>query len=290
MAMRVYKKWVIDGGGFKNAVWVVPHVVETDEGLPCVELHMQNSRFPRLFELTQAQLPFFDVVRDLRNKAVDEIIAQQRREENPLGANEGIVDRRGVRLVSLPATTWLELPRVTYRALAAPECKMIVVMELKKHKCASVELSLQNLQYLRVASLAMDADEVDAEFFSSNIVSRKRRREDEKITLNSHHVRISYSRYTLIATWYDADGRSKLRCMRPAAWDEEEIRATEQRLLCWVRLHNHTPDADGIFRKMGRLPPSKDGVAVDESDNENAPIDVDNMQEDVPADGVPLQG
>ena len=199
-------------------------------------VHATSPEYNTLYGAACCSCSITNILRQLRNQAVDDIILAAMRRDDPLGQYDRVSkqDRAKVAPDALPETVAILLPDVTYNDEIAGACTMTALVEIAPLKCASIELTSQNLNYLRVASLALQSDHTDELHFAGTLSRRKRKVSAEcKVETPLKMAGVDYRRHSMFIEWTDGGGRKKKHYQKPARWESEEIVQTEQDLLQW---------------------------------------------------------
>ena len=184
-ALRVVKRWVVEGGSLKKP-WLIPRVVDC-AGKHFVELKTTDLGLSQFCDRPSKQcVPLLDVLRQLRNQVVDEAVLEQLKENDPIGTYER-APPNWRSLVEPPETVSVALPAFHSPDGVQDGCEMTLLFEEHKTKPVAMELTPDNLTYLRSASMAFSAGSLSAEAFG-NCRKRRRRLEGERIRLERHHV------------------------------------------------------------------------------------------------------
>ena len=188
MTIKIAKRWVIEGGGLKTP-WVLGRVVEAENS---VFLDLQTADCNLASFCSAGSMPFLNILRQLMNTAVDNLVLAQMRTDDPLGKYHSIPEGCRARVMAcatMPKTAVIELPEVKFNDEVASECAMTVLVENAQLNCVAMELTSANMHYVRVATLAIAADEIDEEYFDSSAPTRKRPVQEHRVT-QSKYVRV----------------------------------------------------------------------------------------------------
>ena len=166
-ALRVVQRWVVEGGSLKKP-WFVPRVVDC-AGKHFVELKTIDSSLSQFCDRPSKQcLPLLNILRQLRNQAVDGVVLEQLRIADPMGTYENAP--RNWRSIlrgdaELPETVNVNLPVFHGPDGCLDGCEMTLLFEDRRAKSVAMELTSENVTYLRSASRAIDAGSLSAERF-----------------------------------------------------------------------------------------------------------------------------
>ena len=265
-ALRVVQRWAVEGGPLKKP-WLISRVVDCD-GKHFVELKTTDVGLSQFCDRPSKQcVPLLDVLRQLRNQAVDEAVLEQLKENDPIGTYER-APPNWRNLVDPPETV-----NVVLQAFNSPDgvqdgCEMTLLFEEHKTKPVAMELTPDNLTYLRSASMAFSAGSLSAEAFG-NCRKRRRRLEGERILLDTPIVKCAYQDRSMYVEWTNADGKKARHFKKPASWNMEEIRAAESDLLRWRLERHHVMNDDGVYELEHIRSEDDDGVDDDDDGNDN---------------------
>ena len=140
-------------------------------------------------------MPLLNILRQLRNQAVDEAVLEQLKENDPIGTYER-APPNWRSLVEPPETVSVALPAFHSPDGVQDGCEMTLLFEEHKTKPVAMELTPDNLTYLRSASMAFNAGSLSAEAFG-NCRKRRRRAEAERVVPDTSIVKASYSRHSM---------------------------------------------------------------------------------------------
>ena len=240
MAVTVAQRWVVEGGSLLTP-WVPSRLVNCG-GRVFLELKTADRKLASLLGLQGGhEQRFTSVVRQLRNHAVDDVILASMRVNDPLGQFDHVTkeDRASFPADALPDTVTIELPEVTYNGEVGGACTMTCLAEIARFKCAAIELTSDNLHYVRVATLALAGEHTDELHFAPNLSTRKKRPAESKVVISSKFVKADYRRKSLYTRWTDPDGRVKRHYHQPTAWGPDEIAQAEQDLVEWKNMNDN---------------------------------------------------
>ena len=235
MAITVGKPWVIQGGSLARP-WLPARVMEC-AGSAFFECRSEDNKLRAFLGMPRGDqcCRILSIIRQLRNQKVDALILEAMKANDPLGQYDNVaeVDRASTSADDLPLTVGVELPEIVYNDEVAGACKITCLVETAPKRCVSIELTADNLKYLRVATMALTTDHTDELHFAPNLSRRSKRPAETKIMLSSKRVRADYRRKALVVEYTDADDRKRKHSHKPKAWEADEIAQTEADLLAW---------------------------------------------------------
>ena len=182
-------------------------------------------------------MPMVDVIRKLRNSAVERVALATMKEEDEMWRQDELPHgwRNNLKLTSaMPRTVKIMLPYVEFEEESCDACELNAIADLNQSKCVHIELSRNALHYIRVASLALDDGSIAETHFTNDVVAKRQRRDgSDRVVIESPNVKADYRRRSLSITYFDADGRPHKRYRKPTAWEADEIAKTEGELVEW---------------------------------------------------------
>ena len=233
----VAKEWVIRGGDLQRP-WIPGDAAVTIDGLDFLKLSTHSNLSTSCgikVGRTRPPMPILEVLRKLRNSAVERVALETMKEEDEMWCQDEL-PRNNLRLTSsMPRTVKIMLPSVeSYNEESCGACELNAIADLNQSKSVHIELSRNALHYIRVASLALDDGSIAETHFTPNVVAKRQRRNDsDRVVLESPNVKADYRRMSLFITYLDADGRPHKHYRKPTAWDDDEITKTEGELVEW---------------------------------------------------------
>ena len=243
-ALRVVKRWAVEGGPLKKP-WLISRVLDC-AGKHFVELKTTDLGLSQFCDRPSKKcVPLLDILRQLRNQVVDEAVLEQLRNADPLGTYERTPPHWRC-IVEPPETVSVTLPAFHGPDGVHDGCEMTLLFEEQRCKSVAMELTPDNLTYLRSASMAINAGSLSAEAFG-NCRKRRRRAEAERVVLDTPIVKASYSRHSMYVVWTNAHGRKARHFKKPASWTIADIRAAESALLRWRLSRHHVMNDDGVY-------------------------------------------
>ena len=161
-------------------------------------------------------MPILDVLRKLRNSAVERVALETMKEEDEMWCQDELPHgwRNNLKLTSsMPRTVKIMLPSVeSVNEESCGACELNAIADLNQSKSVHIELSNNALHYIRVASLALDEGSIDENHFTPNGGAKRQRLDDsDRVVLESPNVKADYRRRSLFITYLDADGRPHMR-------------------------------------------------------------------------------
>ena len=248
---RIEQRWAVAQGSLKKP-WIPQNVVDCD-GRPFVELKTADRDINRLCDLaSKRDVPLLNVLRHLRNHGVNDEIWKLLKEADPLGTYETIpVFWRNVLgpdgAPELPKTVKVTLPPFNGPDGMVNACEMTLLFDDRKVKPVTMEMTSDNLMYLRAASMAIAAGNLSAESFG-NCPKRRRLLQDERDVPHLESVvKYDASRKSLYVNWTNADGKKKRHFHKPKSWKARDVNATEDLLVRWRHANHHVANADGSY-------------------------------------------
>ena len=171
MAVRVCNKVVIEGGGLREP-WV-PRDIVTSAGKQFIDISKNDSKLalfvrPPIFNKGQRPFlenPFFDDLRRLRNDAVDQLIWNRLKQDDPLlqdSSMDKVINkhRKSIDESELPEYVTIHLPCIDYTpadgSCPAFKCDGIAInclLTTQRVRTVCVECVPDQLQYVRYAIL-----------------------------------------------------------------------------------------------------------------------------------------
>ena len=225
------KRWVIQGGSLsrKSGPWC-PRVVHAADSV-FIELKTTDNKLRKFMgdgkDIT-------GIVRELRNRAVEMEVMRLRFHSR---------DRTKVS-ESLPETVTIHLPEVEYEGEVAAACTMTCIAD-GKLQCPAIELTADNMTYLRLAGLALTLDDYDESMFAQGFKKRLKTPEESKVeTPSKDHVKADYGRKTLFTKWTDMTGRKRKHYKKPRDWTHTEITKTGNLLIDWKQDNDSQEKSD----------------------------------------------
>ena len=232
----VAKEWVIRGGDLQRP-WMPGGAAVNIDGLDFLKLntHSNLSSFCGIRTgRTRPPMPILEVLRKLRNSAVERVALETMKEEDEMWCQDEL-PRNNLRLTSsMPRTVKIMLPSVeSYNEESCGACELNAIADLNQNKSVHIELS-NALHYMRVASLALDEGGINENHFTENAGAKRKRLDDsDRVELESPNVKADYRRRSLFIKFLDADGRPHRHYRKPTAWDVDEIAKAEGELVEW---------------------------------------------------------
>ena len=157
----IEQRWAVAEGSLKKP-WIPRNVVDCD-GRPFVELKTADRDINRLCDLARKKdVPLLNVLRHLRNQRVNVEILKLLKEADPFGAYltipvfwRNVLGPDGVS--ELPKTVNVTVPPFNGPDGMVNACEMTLLFDDRKVKPVTMELTSDNLMYMRAASRAMAA-------------------------------------------------------------------------------------------------------------------------------------
>ena len=248
-AFRVAKRWVVEGGPLKKP-WCPLHVVDC-AGKPFAELKTTDSYLSQLCDRPAKQcLQLLKILRHLRNQAVDGVVLEKLKIADPMSSYTKVPPYwRSVLPVDagLPDTVNVKLPPFRGPDGMPDGCEMTFLFEARRGKPVFMELTPENLTYLRSASVAIDAGNLSAERFG-NFPKRRRLSEAARFVRDYDPiVKVDSTRPSLYVFWTTVDGRKARHFRKPASWTAVDVNATQAALRRWRKEHHHVKNSDGAY-------------------------------------------
>ena len=234
------REWVIRGGDLRGG-WIPGDAAVTIDGLDFLKLTTHSSLGSvcgRKEGRRRPLMPIVDVIRKLRNSAVERVALATMKEEDEMWRQDELPHgwRNNLKLTSsMPRTVTIKLPSVeSYNGESSGACELKVIADVNQNKCVHIELSNNALHYMRVASLALDEGGINENHFTENAGAKRKRLDDsDRVELESPNVKADYRRRSLFIKFLDADGRPHRHYRKPTAWDVDEIAKAEGELVEW---------------------------------------------------------
>ena len=248
---RIEQRWAVAGGSLKRP-WLPQHVVDCD-GRPFVELKTADRCINHICDLaSKTSVPLLNVLRHLRDQGVNDEILKHLKEADPLGAYETIpVFWRNVLgpdgMSQLPKTINVKVPPFDGPDGMIHGCEMTLLFDVRKVKPVTMEMTSDNLMYLREASKAIAAGNLSAESFG-NCPKRRRLSQGERDFPSLESVvKYDAARKSLYVNWTNADGKKKRHFHKPKTWKAADVDATESDLVRWREANHHVANDDGTY-------------------------------------------
>jgi hypothetical protein len=269
MAVRVETLLVIHGGALSHP-WV-PSDVSDVHGKKFMPLRTSESSLHKLMGSSRKPIPLLDILRDMRNKVVDDIILEHMRADNPMGVYESLPKTAPRQWrSSMPKIITLHLPLISNAwCLDLMELEMRVLPNTVRLSSVEMEITSENLEYLCKASRALEGSFLDtAALFTCAPQFRKKRCRDDKVELCGKRVKVDYRRFSLRGKYCDADGRVRTRYLKPTSWTNESIREAEKNLSSWLYDHHHDVNEDGEHVLARNMSGGQEGYGSDGASDE----------------------
>ena len=247
----IEQRWAVSEGSLKKP-WAIRNVVDCD-GRPFVELKTSDRDINHLFDMPKDQpFPLLNVLRHLRNQRVDDEIFKHLKLADPLGTYEKIpvfwervLGPDGVS--ALPKTVNVTLPSFNGPDGMINACEMTLLFDDRRITPVTMELTSDNVMYLRAASKAIAAGNSSAESFG-NCPKRRRLLQDEGDAPHLESVvKYDASRKSLFVNWTNADGKKKRHFHKPKTWKAADVDAAQSNLVRWRHAHHHVANDDGAY-------------------------------------------
>ena len=274
--VRVSLRWVVEGDSLKKP-WVVPRVMEC-AGKIFVELRTTDVSLSQFLDRPpRGSVQLLDILRQLRNQAVDVVVLEHLKIADPMGTYA--TPPRCWRCMlennsTLPETVNVKLPPFHGTHGALEGCEMTLLFESNRSKAISMELTSENATYLRSASKAIEAGSLQAECFG-NCRKRRRRARSDIVMPDGSVVKADNVRQTLYVKWTNVDGIKARHYQKPVLWKRRHIAATRRALRRWRQAHHHVMIDGGSYElecaDSENLEESADATsdASDDADCEN---------------------
>ena len=134
--VRVSLRWVVEGDSLKKP-WVVPHVMEC-AGKPFVELRTTDVSLSQFLDRPpRGSVQLLDILRQLRNQAVDGVVLEQLKIADPMWTSEKAPLNWRRRLdghAELPETVNVKLPPFHGPDGGLDGCEMTLLFEDRRKK------------------------------------------------------------------------------------------------------------------------------------------------------------
>ena len=114
-------------------------------------------------------------------------------------------------------------------------------------KPVTMEMTSENLMYLRAASRAITTGKLSRESFG-NCPKRRRINQDVRdVPSFESIVKYDGTRPSLYVSWTTADGKKKRHFQKPKSWKAADLDATESDLVRWREANHHVVNDDGAY-------------------------------------------
>jgi len=313
MAVVCSKKWVIECPGMKPWVPDASDVIEVDT-TSFLALKVGHWKLGRVLtgvaatSLMSNEVPqafdFIDIMREMRNDAIRNDCVEAMNAEDPMSAVEKLpwhMTQAGAARKAA-ATVTIHLPELRIDDVCVGPLDMKVITEMSAQMRVAMELTAENLTYMRVATRALITNAKQrTDFGVRNVPTRRRRDAWERLSLDSAVVHANNAKKRVYVSYVDREGSTRTKYLKPVSWDADGIQGASDDLQQWVRDNmSESPSDDTPVRSRSFTSiQSDDGDCTASGATGGGPHvhgpghaqeQCDEPDGDKPAQGMPVQG
>lgn len=242
MPCTVGTRHYIDGGGLQHS-WYPHDVCRVGEDI-FVALHNNEYKLKTFFRSKDLSVcpidaGFLQHLRELRNVAVDRILLEHFRKDDPLCTELPHAARSLVDASALPRVVQLTFPAMVVEGLEVPERAVEVICDLVPNAVTKVKLDGDMLETLRAAAISLALSGVGPG-------KRNRRAKRDRVRTGYDFIFPDYRREQLWATYRDGDGVERRLSERADLSSEDDLARACAQLWEQLKVVHHAA-MDGKF-------------------------------------------